>query len=99
MVGNVSEWCIDSYDYDFYSKSPRDNPLNLGEEFKCSENTIDNIDLLINDYRNLKTDRVQCGGKPAYRIPFVRVARRMKEYPSANYGGFRCALSAKNLSG
>ena len=94
LVGNGKQWCIDSYDANFYSKSSKDNPLNLGAEFESYENTIDNIDLILNDYKNLKTARVQRGGKPVYRIPFVRVARRMKGYPSGDYGGFRCALSA-----
>ena len=93
MVGNGKQWCIDSYDVDFYSKSPQDNPLNLGTEFESYENTIDNINLILNDYKNLKAARVQRGGKPAYRIPFVRVARRRHAWPSGDYGGFRCAMS------
>lgn len=93
LVGNGKQWCIDSYDVDFYSKSPQDNPLNLGEEFESYENTIDNIDLILNDYKNLKSARVQRGGKPAYRIEYVRVARRRSAWPSGEYGGFRCAMS------
>ena len=94
MVGNVSEWCIDSYDIDFYSKSPRDNPLNLGEEFESYENTLDNIDLILNDYKNVKSSRVKRGGRGG-RSPYVRVARRTRGWPSGDYGGFRCAMSVK----
>ena len=90
MVGNVSEWCIDSYDTDFYSKSPRDSPLNLGEGFKSYENKFDNIDIILNDYKNVKTSRVKRGGRWG-RHPYVRVARRDRGWPSGDYSGFRCA--------
>lgn len=92
MVGNVSEWCIDSYDTDFYSKSPRDSPLNLGEGFKSYENKFDNIDIILNDYKNVKTSRVKRGGRWG-RHPYVRVARRDRGWPSGDYSGFRCAMS------
>ena len=29
MLGNVSEWCLDSFSEDYYSNSPKENPLNL----------------------------------------------------------------------
>jgi formylglycine-generating enzyme required for sulfatase activity len=29
MVGNVGEWCLDVYEPDYYSKSPKQNPVNL----------------------------------------------------------------------
>ena len=29
MLGNVSEWCLDSYKKDFYKKSPHENPVAL----------------------------------------------------------------------
>lgn len=93
MVSNVSEWCLDSYGIDFYSKSPENNPLNLGEEFEGHENTIGNIDLILNNYKNIKTTRVKRGGKTAHRIPYVTVARRDSGYPSGDYSGFRCAMS------
>ena len=76
LVGNGKQWCIDSYDVDFYSKSPQDNPLNLGEEFESYENTIDNIDLILSDYKNLKTARVAAWWQTSisYRICACRAS-------------------------
>ena len=35
MSGNVSEWCTDRWDKDFYSKSPSNNPYNMASsEYK-----------------------------------------------------------------
>ena len=95
IVGNIGEWCIDSYDADFYSKSPHKDPLNLGEELQCYENTLDNIDLILNDYKTIQTPRVRRGGRMVgvSSWPFVRVARRDRGWPSGDYSGFRCATS------
>ena len=95
MVGNVDEWCIDSYDADFYSKSPGKDPLNLGEELKSYESTLDNVDLILNDYKSVKTSRVRRGGwmVGVSSWPFVRVARRDRGWPSGDHSGFRCAMS------
>ena len=30
MAGNISEWCLDEYNSDFYAQSPRENPFSNG---------------------------------------------------------------------
>ena len=32
MAGNVLEWCLDAYQWDFYRNSPRRNPVAEAEE-------------------------------------------------------------------
>ena len=32
MVGNVWEWCLDAYKFDYYNKSPKRNPVNKDYE-------------------------------------------------------------------
>lgn len=37
MLGNVSEWCLDSYGEDYYEKSPKKFPVNTGDsEFRVN---------------------------------------------------------------
>jgi len=85
LAVNVSEWCLDAYDADFYFNSPERNPL-------CDVNTIANLALIVDDYTNVKSNRVLRGGG-WYRLPRgLRAAVRHWDAPSVTRTtlGFRC---------
>ena len=83
MTGNVSEWCLDEYNEDFYSSSPRKNPLS----------GANSVDWVMNNFTDVKKLRVLRGGSWIDNPKRLRVAYRVKNAPAltGGYSGFRCA--------
>ena len=89
MAGNVKEWCLDEYNEDFYSRSPRKNPLS----------GTHSIDWLINNFTDVKPNegdvkiyRVLRGGSMVNDPRHLRVAFRVGVTPAFSIYdfGFRC---------
>ena len=82
MAGNISEWCLDAYDPDFYATSPRENPFPNGT-----------ITATLDDFKNVKDkNRVLRGGCWSDNGLFLRVSYRdwgPQHYTSV-FRGFRC---------
>ena len=81
MAGNVSEWCLDEYDADFYAESANSrNPIAGGE---------------VDTFTTIPTDswRVRRGGSWAFSAQGLRVASRVGGTLAFAYDtiGFRCA--------
>lgn len=83
MAGNVSEWCLDGYDANFYARSPRNNPI------------LDENSTQIFGNRTFTNCRILRGGSWCSFSQSVRVAGR--DYSNASMAspaiGFRCAKS------
>ncbi len=84
MAGNVSEWCLDALDADFYASSPRRNPI-------AGKNTINQI---VNDFLSIKGARIVRGGSWTSLERHVRVTDRCGAWGNPAYTrkefGFRC---------
>ena len=87
MAGNVSEWCLDAYDADFYARSPFWNPI--AGDASASQ--------IVNEFRRVKTSRVLRGGSWYTGALYLHVAYRVWNTPTVAYGnvGFRCARDVK----
>ncbi len=83
MAGNVSEWCLDGYDANFYARSPHKNPILDESRTQIIRNFT---------YTNC---RVLRGGSWLSHAQFVRVASRGWSNASmvGPAAGFRCAKS------
>lgn len=90
MGGNVWELCLDQYDRNFYSRSPKENPV-AG---------VSDIQALMEDFTTVKTIRVSRGGSWNTPGP-AGVANRGDDKPTNtnSWLGFRCARRAAPLQG
>ena len=86
MGGNVWELCLDQYDRNFYSRSPKENPV-AG---------VPDIEALMGDFTSVKTIRVSRGGSWNTRSSPAQAASRGNDKPTNtnSWLGFRCAKSA-----
>ena len=82
MAGNVREWCLDSYIVDYYENAPKQNPV-AGSA---------NIQDIIKNFINVKTDRVLRGGSWLNSQYSSRVTNRSNRAPTDTNPneGFRC---------
>ena len=82
MAGNISEWCLDEYDPDFYETSARKNPFSKGKR-----------QATINDFKKVQQkERVLRGGCWSDNGFFLQVSHRdwgPQNYTSV-FRGFRC---------
>ena len=82
MAGNISEWCLDEYDPDFYATSQRENPFSKGKR-----------QATINNFRKVQEkERVLRGGCWSDNELFLQVSYRdwgPQNYTSV-FRGFRC---------
>ena len=85
MAGNVSEWCFDAYDENFYGNSPWENPI---------------ASIIIRDMENNRTTvnelRVSRGGSwisPAWAVQVNSRANGARSTGMWTTNGFRCVKS------
>ena len=81
MVGNVTEWCLDKWDSEFYASSQSHNPV-----------AGDSISGIIENSRKTRTTRVIRGGSwysSAHEV-CVSSRGRLDPWKTASTTGFRC---------
>ena len=90
MAGNAWEWCLDMHDTNFYSKSPKTNPIaghvSIGE--------------VVRNYIKVTTNRLLRGGSWSDPESYLRVAYRnsySKPTTTMNKLGFRCVSGFVDL--
>ena len=81
MTGNVSEWCLDMYNKNFYGNFPRRNPV-----------AGTNLSSVAENFTKVRTRRVLRGGSWNSVPEYTRVAKRTKADPKLSHAtaGFRC---------
>ena len=87
MAGNVREWCLDAYGADFYTDSPRENPLAGAKS----------VNEATTNFITQKDNRVLRGGSWLNSAQLLRISNRNWRAPTATNPneGFRCVKSVK----
>ena len=73
MAGNVSEWCLDEYDENFYGTSSRNNPVAGGS-----------LTSIVDNFVNVESARVVRGGNWYYDANMLRCASRYYDKPQGD---------------
>ncbi len=84
LAGNVYEWCLDVYEKDFYSRSPREQPVNRGEgRYRVLRGGA--FVLEAEDLRSAYRYRLL----PEDRTPYIGFRTVLPAAPAAETGGSR----------
>ena len=85
MAGNVREWCLDTYNENFYKSSPRENPIAGAES----------VDYVLKNFLDSKNGQVIRGGSWFDDAQLLHISNRNWRKPTATNPneGFRCVKS------